>query len=505
MLTGVARGGSRAFGGTSAAAVLGFGLTLVVTRGLDGASAGQFFSATALFLVLQTLFAFGVAAGVVRFVPRLRALGREADVPALLILAVVPVAVAALAGAVVLWFSSSALAGVFDNGVSESNVSSFRLLSLFLFPGVLEIVAVECTRAFGNITRYVLIQQIFLPLSRPVLVLLALALDAPLWGIVLAWLLPLLFALGLAFLVVTRAMTSSFGTPLPWPTRTKPLPALAREYWLFTGARGIASIVDILLTWLDVLIVAAVVSASQAAIYAAASRFITSGTLVLQALRLSIAPELSAALARNDKARAGEMYRVSTQWVLLSSWPLYIVMGVFAPTVLGLFGAGYTSGATAMSILCAAMLVAMAAGNVGTVLLMGGKSSWVLGDKIVVLGINVAANVLLIPPMGISGAALAWAITIVIDSAIAFAQVQWGLGLSSRGRAIFLAAGLAAGCYAGGGLAVRAIWGSNLTTLVLSTLAISALYLALVWRKRDLLDLPMLLAGLRAERLGPSG
>jgi len=107
--------------------------------------------------------------------------------------------------------------------------------------------------------------------------------------------------------------------------------------------------------------------------------------------------------------------------------------------------------------------------------------------------------------MGISGAALAWAITIVIDSAIAFAQVQWGLGLSSRGRAIFLAAGLAAGCYAGGGLAVRAIWGSNLTTLVLSTLAISALYLALVWRKRDLLDLPMLLAGLRAERLGPSG
>jgi hypothetical protein len=79
------------------------------------------------------------------------------------------------------------------------------------------------------------------------------------------------------------------------------------------------------------------------------------------------------------------------------------------------------------------MLVPLAAGNVGSVLLLGGKSTWVLLDKVAVLVVNVGLNLLLIPRFGILGAAMAWAVSIVVDNVLAVLQVHRGLRVSSRG------------------------------------------------------------------------
>lgn len=506
VLTGVARSGSLAFVGTSGAAVLGFLLTLLVTRGLSTTSAGQFFSATALFFVVQTLFAFGVGAGLVRFVPRLTALERTRDIPALLVVAVVPVAGLGALGSLVLYALAPLLARhLAEGGPVETSTSAFRLLAVFLLVGVLETAAVECTRAFGGIRSYVLIQQLSLPLLRPLLVVTALVLDAPLWAIVLAWLAPLALALVLAARVVARSLRQLFGSATAWPQRETTLAQLAGEYWTFTATRGLAGIIDILLTWLDVLIVSAIVSSSMAAVYASASRFVTTGTLVLSALRLAIAPQLSAALTRGDRERAGQMYSVASQWVVLSSWPLYLLMAAFSPTVLRLFGKGYVAGATAMTVLCLAMMVNLAAGNVGTVLLMGGKSRWVLVDKLVVLTLNVAANLLLIPRFGITGAASAWALTIVVDSLISYSQVRWGMRVYGDDHGLRVAAVLSLGCFGIGALAARLAFGSSLVVLGATVAVAGVVYGVLVARRRDELDLALLVAAVRpgGDRASP--
>ena len=252
-------------------------------------------------------------------------------------------------------------------------------------------------------------------------------------------------------------MRELFGRSLAWPARTASVRDIAAEYWRFTGARGLAGVMEILLNWLDVLLVAALASPAEAAIYAAASRFITSGTLVLQALRVAIAGDVSAALARRDTDRVSQMYSTASQWVVLSSWPLYLVMAVFAPTVLRIFGESYPAGAHAMTVLCLAMLVNLAAGNVGTVLLMGGRSSWVLMDKAASLAVNVAANLALVPHFGITGAAVAWAVTIVRDSVLAFGQVRWGMRIGGSLRGLALAGLLALGCFAVVPVAVRTV------------------------------------------------
>jgi O-antigen/teichoic acid export membrane protein len=241
------------------------------------------------------------------------------------------------------------------------------------------------------------------------------------------------------------------------------------------------------------------VSAPRAAIYAAASRFITAGTLVLQALRLTLAPEVSAALARHDTGRVSEMYRVATQWVVLSSWPLYLIMAVFPATVLQLFGPSYSDGATALTILCLAMLVSLAAGNVQTVLLMGGKSAWVLANKAACLALNIALNLVLIPRLGINGAALAWAATIVLDSSLSFGQVRWGMRIAGSLRGIAIAAAVSVASFTLVPLVVKAAAGPSFVSLVVAFAAAATVFALPVWRFRDVLGVSALLSSLRHQ------
>jgi O-antigen/teichoic acid export membrane protein len=287
---------------------------------------------------------------------------------------------------------------------------------------------------------------------------------------------------------------------VPWGrARLRPV---AAEYWAFTGARGFAAVLDIVLTWLDVILVAALVSPTDAAIYAAASRFITSGTLVMQALRLALAPELSRALARDERERASSIYQLATQWVIITSWPLYLAMAVFAPCILRVFGPAYESGATALTVLSLAMLVNLATGTVGTVLLMGGKSRWVLADKIAVVTVNVVGNVALIPHFGIVGAAVSWAVTIVLDSSLAFAQVRYGMRIGGSLRIIGLCAAMALACFGVIPFAWRLIAGSSLPDMVAAVALATAVYVPLVWRHRERVGLPMLTGSLLPQRQG---
>jgi O-antigen/teichoic acid export membrane protein len=499
----VARGGSLAAVGTAIAAALGFALTLVVTHALSTHSAGIFFATTAAFLVVQTVVSFGVGAGVVRFIPRMQTLGRTADIPALLFVALVPVAVVGVIVSVACLFAAPYLAKQFDSSSADQAVGAVRILALMILPGALEVAVVECTRGFGSIRQYVTLQQLLVPFARPLLVWIVIALGAPLWIVVFAWAVPLALALFLAAIVVRSALRRT-GESAALDRAT--LRRVAAEYWAFTGARGFAAVLDIVLTWLDVILVAALVSPTQAAIYAAASRFITSGTLVMQALRLALAPELSRALANEERERASVIYQLATQWIIVTSWPLYLVMAVFAPCILRVFGPAYPAGATALSVLSVAMLVNLATGPVGTVLLMAGKSRWVLADKVAVVAVNVAGNLLLIPHLGINGAAIAWAVSIVLDSALAVGQVRYGMRIGGSLRVIAWCAALAVACYGVVCLAWRLIAGTSLPVTIAGVVVATAIYLPLIWRVRERIGLTMLvesvgLSGRRGRRM----
>ena len=104
--------------------------------------------------------------------------------------------------------------------------------------------------------------------------------------------------------------------------------------------------------------------------------FLVVGQLGNQAISVALQPRLSAALARRDLDEAGLLYRTTTGWLVLTTWPLYLLVGAFPAGLLSIFGHKYASATDVVVVLCAAMLVATACGQVDTVLMMAGKATW---------------------------------------------------------------------------------------------------------------------------------
>ncbi len=285
----------------------------------------------------------------------------------------------------------------------------------------------------------------------------------------------------------------------PW----RPVAARGRQlgagFWGFAAPRGFQGTFQVVILWLDILLVGAMVSRYAAGVYGAVSKLALVGTFALEGNRLAIAPQLSALLARHEHDRAADLYQSATRWLMLASWPLYIVLAVFPAVVLGIFGARYTAGAAALAVLSLAMLVNLGTGNVTVVLLMGGKSSWSAINAAAALTVNVVLNLVLLPHIGIVGAAIAWAASIVVDNVTAMIEVRWVLGLAPFGAGYGLVAATTLGCFGATGIATRALLGETLPALAAAVAVGLAAFGAALYLMRAPLQLTGMSAALRLK------
>ena len=114
---------------------------------------------------------------------------------------------------------------------------------------------------------------------------------------------------------------------------------------------------------------------------------------------------------------------------MIAAWPLYLVTGGVRAALDGRLRRGYDVASDVVVILSLTMLLATACGPVDSVLLMAGRSWLSLRNSIVALAVNVGLNVVLIPLYGIRGAAIAWAVAIVVRNLLPLVQVRRHLGL----------------------------------------------------------------------------
>nr|BFE69059.1 hypothetical protein GCM10020092_023600 [Actinoplanes digitatis] len=200
----------------------------------------------------------------------------------------------------------------------------------------------------------------------------------------------------------------------------------------------------------------------------------------MQGLRVAVAPQLSRLLGTQRRREAAQIYRRTTLWIVLLSWPAYLLLAAFAPAFLTLFGAGFAGGSAPMVVLAAAMLVNVGVGLVQTVLLMSGNSRGHLLATMSGLALNVVLCFVLIPGHGALGAAIAWSLGIVCENVIAASLARSALGEPLFGRALMGTAlavaavtclAVGAGVLAGG----RGLAGLGVALAVLALGAIASL------------------------------
>ena len=471
----------------AAGALLNLLIAVVVARHLGVAAAGTYFLVVAVFMITANVFELGADTGLVRFVSAARAVDRLEDVPGLLRTALRPV----LVGCTLSIVTTAVVVSV----VGEvEGLSPWMLIAASAVAGALSLTALflGATRGLGNTFAYPVLLNLVLPVGRLAAISVAVLAGWGVSGVLTSWLAPipliLVLAAAISWRLVRRAGRSRRRESDPGHQR-----ALSSSFWRFSAARGVSAAVEILLEWIDVLLVGALASPAAAAVYGAVTRCLRASEVVQQAARIVVGPQISAALARGDAEHVREVYGLISATMIWLTWPFFVVLAVFGDQVMRVFGPGFSDGAIPMAVLAGAMALATAAGAVQTILLMGGRSTWQLADKTFALGLNVALDLLFIPWWGISGAAIAWAVTIVADTAIALWQVQVIMGLRPSGRHLRLAVVQSLLLVAVPILTSRVLFGSSPVVLAGTVSAVAVVYVITGWKTRNALGFSRLL------------
>jgi len=472
----------------AAGALINLLIAVVVARHLGVAAAGTYFLVVAAFMITANVFELGADTGLVRFVSAARAVGRLEDVPGLLRTALRPV----LVGCTLSIVTTAIVVSVV---VEVDGVSPWMLMAASAVAGALSLTALflGATRGLGDTFAYPVLLNLVLPVGRLAAISVAVLAGWGVSGVLASWLTPipliLVLAAAISWRLVRRAAPSRRREPDHDHQR-----ALSGSFWRFSAARGVSAAVEILLEWVDVLLVGALASPADAAVYGVVTRCLRASEVVQQAARIVVGPQISAALARGDAEHVREVYGLISATMIWLTWPFFIVLAVFGDQVMRVFGPGFSDGAIPMAVLAGAMALATAAGAVQTILLMGGRSTWQLADKTVALALNVALGLLFIPWWGISGAAIAWAVTIVADTAIALWQVQVIMGLRPSGGHLRLAVVQSLLLVAVPILTSRLLFGSSPMVLAGTVSAVAVVYVITGWKTRHALGFTRLLA-----------
>jgi O-antigen/teichoic acid export membrane protein len=434
----VARHGALGLAGAITSGAGGFALTVTVGRTLDQHATGVFFTCVAIFTILTAVLLLGADTGLVRELSSLRATGRRDEVPVAFRIAARPVlAVSLVVAAVGLMVAGPVARAAVPAADASELALALRVLAPFLVLSTASALLLNgAARGLGSMRSFTLVQQVLLPVGRPVAVLAAVLLLGPSPVRALAaWALPLVLAVGIAAVDVRRRMRAADAPATDVDPRE-----VSRRFWRLTAPRGLAATFEVVIVWADVVLVTVLRGPAEAGIYAAASRFVTSGTLAMQAIRLAIGPVLAGSFGRGDLAEAERVHRYSTVGAILSTWPVYLTVALFAPGVLSLLGPGFGAAAPALSVLAVAMLAVVATGNANTVLNMAGRSSWAARNTGRAAAVMLALDLVLVPRFGIVGAALGWSAGMITDAWLGISQIRRRLGVRSFGPVVVEAA-----------------------------------------------------------------
>lgn len=524
----LARGSTLNMAGAAVAGVSTLGLTVIVTNLFPRAVAGAFFIATSAFMIVETLATLGADVGLTYFVARLRSLGEARRLPAIFRAAVIPVIMAALAGTVLLLVFAEPLGHVLlsghlshgskENGATPAAVArALRALALVLPFAALSDVLLGATRGYREMRPTVFVDRMGRSLLQVAGVAVAAAAGSAAF-LAPVWVLPYVPAVAIGWLWLRRIRRRHAPhrdpSPGPLPAELAALMELAvpveqtrgtvvgsrqasrqlananpAGFWRFTVPRGIANFASIILQRLDIVLVAIMKGPVDAAVYTAATRFLVAGQFADMAINRATQPRVTELFAVGDRRGANVIYQVTTAWLILMLWPLYLLSVIFGPVVLAVFGKSYHAGAGVMVILGLSMLLATACGQVDMVLITAGRSSWSLITGLVQVVVNVVIDVLLIPHYGIMGAAIGWAVAITIGNVTPLAQLALAVKVHPFGRGTTIAFGLVALSFGVIPLAIRAVVGHGVLALAAAVAVGGAVQLAGMWRFRRILRL----------------
>jgi len=197
-----------------------------------------------------------------------------------------------------------------------------------------------------------------------------------------------------------------------------------KEVLTFSIPIMFTAIIGSLLHWMDILMLGYFTNAETVGLYHPAVRTAGLQQSILVAFAGIFAPMFSRYFAQNDAINMEHIYKLVTRWIMTLTIPVLILFVLFANKMMLLFGAEFISSANVLIILVIGTTIFSVFGLSARALVVSGYQNINLINALVVTIINIIFNTILIPKLGILGAAYATLASMVLLSLLRVFEIK---------------------------------------------------------------------------------
>jgi O-antigen/teichoic acid export membrane protein len=395
----IATGGGAVFAGGWVSYALSLGFNILVARRLNADRFGAFTIGMSLAVLLAHIAPLGLNQAVVRYVAIYRGQHDEARIRGTIALGLrVTAAAGAVLGLVMLLAAPLLAERVFHD---PSLTLTIRVLACSVPLTGLGELLLSAMRAYTRVVLPVLIRSFAAPGLRVLAALAALLAHANLVGVAAAYTLVEGVALLMGAVAARHVLPGrAAGTVAP------PTGEIVRFSWPMAVNRVLMGSTNNA----EVFMLGALAGAGKVALFAAARRFTIVANAIFIAFGTIFSPMVSDLDAAEQHDHLARLYKAVSRWIFTIGVPVFLVQVSFGGALLSTFGRGFDQGRLALTLLAVGQLANYASGAASNVLTMTGRSRANLVVTVVHLVVTVTLNLLLIPPFGLLGAAVANAV-----------------------------------------------------------------------------------------------
>lgn len=379
--------------------LLGFVVSVIVARLLGAEGSGVYYLAASVVVIAATIGQMGFENTVIRFVASHAAVGEWRTVRFVYRTAITTVALASLVVSLLIFSGAGWMArDLFGKPGMEVPLI---LMAAAVVPFSLSMIQSDALRGLKQIPASQLVRSVLPPLASLILIYPF----ALLWqanGAIAAYLVAALVAAGAGWFFWSQAFNESAGTVAGGDVAITLRPLFQSSWPLFgvtlTGI-AIQQVATILLgVWS---------SSEDVGIFNVASRVSSLLLFPLMAMTCILAPKFAAMHRHGQREELIRLVRRSSTMLMMFAAPAVIVMFAAAERVMGIFGSDFVAGAWPLRLLLLGVLVNVSTGAMGELLVMTGNEKLTRDLNVMGALSIVVLCLLLIPPYGDVGAAIA--------------------------------------------------------------------------------------------------
>ena len=422
------------FAGTLFTALSGYFFKIYLARTLGAEALGLYALGISIVGVIGLFNSVGLPTAGARFVSEYSSQGNYARLGAFLRGAISLLGFGNFVlGAVLLLAMPAIAVRFYHTPVLASYSWSFAAIMLL---GVLNAFLGQCMAGFSAVARRTVITHFAGTSATILLAVVLISLHFGLGGYLVA-------QVASAALVLTCLAYSVWKLTPPQARAMRGFGHIEKRVVAFSATTFGIAVVHFVLAQADKITLGYYLNPKQVGIYAVSIAVAGFVPIALTSVNQIFSPMIAELHSTGNHQLLQRLYAWLTKWVLVFTLPLASAIIIFAGPVMTVFGSGFRSGAAVLVVCAIAQVVNCAAGSVGFLLLMSGNQLSLMKIQSGSAGLMVVLNVVLVPRMGILGAAIGLSASIVGTNLWCLVEVRKRLGIFPFSRS-YMKLGLSA-------------------------------------------------------------